>query len=317
MSEEKISCPSCGQHIWCDTAWAGRSINCPACQKPFTIPHLTGTDPAPPPMPALRRAPSAPPPPPPAQRPAVPAGAAGETSGLAIAALVLSLLPCLAIGGIICGHLARGQIRRNPRLQGNGLAVAGLIIGYVSVGLTLLLAGIGFLNGAMVGWKRAMARSQQIQNERSFPTPDFPPPPDETPVVPIPPGPISGTIKGQPFNYTQAHFEPVVGTLNIEQGQGFAVEQSLTIFLSNRGGEGFANREWKITPTKNFGNPSIHMRWKEKGAIRAGVLMNDYEMSIKTGPNEKGVITGTFLLKAAGTTPVDLKGNFTVPAASR
>ena len=317
MSEAKIFCPSCGQHILCDTAWAGRSINCPACQNPFTIPHLTGTAPAPPPLPALRRAPSAPPPPQPAYRPAVPAAQAGETSGLAIAALVLSLLPCLAIGGVICGHLARGQIRRNPLLRGSGLALAGLIIGYASLALTLLAVGIPFVNGVRVGMKRAKERSQQIQTGRSFPTPNFPPPTEETREVPIPSGPISGTIQGQPFKYTRAKFEPVVGTLNIEQGEGFAVEQSLTIFLSNRGGEGFANREWKITPTKNFGNPSIHLRWKENSAIRAGVLMNNYEMAIKTGPNEKGVINGTFLLKATGPTAVDLKGNFTVPAPSR
>ncbi len=319
MSEEKISCPNCGQHILCDTAWAGRAINCPACQQAFTIPHLAAAEPAPPPMPALRRAPSSapPPPPPPAHRPPVPAAGAGETSGLAIAALVLSLLPCLAIGGIICGHLARGQIRRNPSIRGSGLALAALIIGYLSLGVTLIFAGIGFANGVIVGFKRARERSQQIQAGRNFPTPNFSPSPGAMPNLPIPAGAISGTIQGQPFKYTKAHFEPLIGTLEIRQDEGSTTHQSLIIFLSNRGGEGFANREWKITPNKNFGNPSIHLRWKENGADRAGVLMNDYEMSIKTGPNEKGVITGTFLLKAAGTTPVDLKGNFTVPAASR
>jgi hypothetical protein len=38
-----------------------------------------------------------------------------------------------AIAGIVCGHLALSRIKANPELQGHGLAMAGLIIGYVAV----------------------------------------------------------------------------------------------------------------------------------------------------------------------------------------
>lgn len=60
----------------------------------------------------------------------------GKTEPLAIFSLVLSVLGlfCCAlftgIPGIICGHLALSKIEKNPGLEGRGLAVAGLVIGY-------------------------------------------------------------------------------------------------------------------------------------------------------------------------------------------
>jgi hypothetical protein len=63
---------------------------------------------------------------------------ARPTNGLAIAALVCGIAAfatgITCIPAIICGHMARGQIRRTGE-QGDGLAVAGLILGYVSVAL--------------------------------------------------------------------------------------------------------------------------------------------------------------------------------------
>ena len=55
-----------------------------------------------------------------------------RTSGLAIASLVLVLAlgPVGCIPAIICGHLALRRISKEPTLQGRGLALAGLIIGY-------------------------------------------------------------------------------------------------------------------------------------------------------------------------------------------
>ncbi|GAA4830094.1 hypothetical protein GCM10023201_17200 [Actinomycetospora corticicola] len=68
-------------------------------------------------------------------------GYPAPTNGLAIASLVLSLLGLVvgitAIGGVICGHIARGQIRQRGE-GGDGLALAGLIIGYILIGLFVL-----------------------------------------------------------------------------------------------------------------------------------------------------------------------------------
>jgi Domain of unknown function (DUF4190) len=69
-----------------------------------------------------------------------------KTNGLAIASLICSIVFCFGITpilGIIFGFVARGQIKNSGGAQkGNGLAVAGIIIG--CVGLLLWLAYIVF-----------------------------------------------------------------------------------------------------------------------------------------------------------------------------
>ena len=45
----------------------------------------------------------------------------------------------LAIAAIVAGHMARGQIRREPQ-DGDGMALAGLILGYANLVFALLLA---------------------------------------------------------------------------------------------------------------------------------------------------------------------------------
>ena len=73
-----------------------------------------------------------------------------QTSALAITSLVSgilgwTLLPFLgALVAIITGHMARGEIRRSPAtLDGDGMAIAGLVLGYAMLALSLL--GIVFL----------------------------------------------------------------------------------------------------------------------------------------------------------------------------
>jgi hypothetical protein len=63
-----------------------------------------------------------------------------KTCGLAIASLVFSLVgPITCIPAVVCGHLALRKIRSEPGLRGYGLALAGLIIGYIVFGLSLVL----------------------------------------------------------------------------------------------------------------------------------------------------------------------------------
>ena len=86
-----------------------------------------------------------------------------QTSVLAVISLVFgilgwTLLPFLGgIVAVICGHLARGEIRRTPdQLEGDGMAVAGLVLGYASLvlGLLFLLAIFLFFGGLV--WFAAM-----------------------------------------------------------------------------------------------------------------------------------------------------------------
>ena len=81
---------------------------------------------------------------------------ARTTSPLAVVSLVTGLLSWVilplvgALVAIVCGHMARGEIRRDPdRLDGDGLALAGLILGWVNIALMVLtvLAILLFFGG--------------------------------------------------------------------------------------------------------------------------------------------------------------------------
>ncbi len=61
-----------------------------------------------------------------------------RTNTLAIVSFVSSFV--ISIVGIVTGHMALRQIRRSGE-GGRGLAIAGLVIGYVFVGLTVLFVG--------------------------------------------------------------------------------------------------------------------------------------------------------------------------------
>ncbi|MBS7455641.1 DUF4190 domain-containing protein [Coralloluteibacterium stylophorae] len=82
-----------------------------------------------------------------------------RTSGLAVASLVSgilgwTILPLIgALVAVVTGHLARGEIRREPdRYEGDGLAVAGLVLGWAALALAVLgtLAVLLFFGG--VAW---------------------------------------------------------------------------------------------------------------------------------------------------------------------
>ena len=69
-----------------------------------------------------------------------------KNSALAIASLVLGILSltCLwllsAVPAVICGHLAYSRIKRSDgALEGTGLALAGLITGYISIAISLIM----------------------------------------------------------------------------------------------------------------------------------------------------------------------------------
>lgn len=69
-----------------------------------------------------------------------------RTSSTAIASLVSGILAWImlpiigALVAVICGHVARAEIRRMPpgSIEGDGMAVAGLILGWLQLGLALL-----------------------------------------------------------------------------------------------------------------------------------------------------------------------------------
>ena len=69
-----------------------------------------------------------------------------RTSSLAIVSLIFGILayvflPFLgALIAVICGHSARSEIRRAPpgAIEGDGLALAGLILGWIQLAFTAI-----------------------------------------------------------------------------------------------------------------------------------------------------------------------------------
>jgi hypothetical protein len=79
------------------------------------------------------------------QPPAQATGRPTPTSGLATASLIfgilgLTLLPTLgSVAAVVLGYMAKSEINSSAgQLEGNGLAMAGLVLGYIGLGLTLL-----------------------------------------------------------------------------------------------------------------------------------------------------------------------------------
>ena len=75
-----------------------------------------------------------------------------QTSSLAVVSLVAGILgwtqlPFLgSVAAVVTGHMARSEIRRAPdRLEGDGLAIAGLVLGYLSIAIGILFLAAIFL----------------------------------------------------------------------------------------------------------------------------------------------------------------------------
>ncbi len=111
---------SAQDHIW----YQGMASWMPVAQSPLAGPVVPGT--APVPNAILPVAPTA--------KYAVPALICGCLS------LVCSIFTSIA--AIILGHKALSEIKRNPGMQGHGMALAGLIIGYVMTAFSILYFAI-------------------------------------------------------------------------------------------------------------------------------------------------------------------------------
>ncbi len=86
-----------------------------------------------------------------------------QTSTLAIVSLVAgllgwTLLPMVGcIAAIITGHMARAEIRREPeRLEGDGLAITGLILGWLGIAVSVLAVVVIFMLFGGLAWFAAM-----------------------------------------------------------------------------------------------------------------------------------------------------------------
>jgi len=166
----KFPC-ECGAALSVPDDWAGRQVRCSRCGKVTVVPapasaqpQVVGAEPVSQAGPASgdvvevgqQNVLSGPGDRPSGETPQVSAPVAQTTSGYAIASFVLGLAGCGcafvgSLVAIVLGHVALAEIKKSEgRLGGRGLAIAGLVLGYVGlaawivycIGLTLLLVGL-------------------------------------------------------------------------------------------------------------------------------------------------------------------------------
>ena len=131
-------CPHCQQKMTAPTGGAGRTERCSQCGTSVEVPCLDRlASPTMAPIPSIRQV-------------VVQIAPRSGVSGLGVAALVLGLvalvfvwIPVLGllagIPAVICGHVSLSRIKRNQFLTGRGLAIAGLITGYVGTVCSLVV----------------------------------------------------------------------------------------------------------------------------------------------------------------------------------
>jgi len=223
-----------------------------------------------------------------------------RTSGLAITSLILAIFGCFgvtAIAAVICGHVARKRIKSDPSLTGGGLALAGLIIGYVMIVFAAFF-GTLFTIGFVKGFREARMQMNQSSHVES------------TSLVEIPDDSVSGHIDGDSFTYSKATLSKNMGLLSISDGEDFIADREVKIFLFPKPGESLENRTWKIDPETTGSVPHVHLRWEENGAFKTDSMVSGYQMELTTGAIEDGIVTGSIELKITGEVSAELKGNF-------
>jgi Domain of unknown function (DUF4190)/Domain of unknown function (DUF1707) len=72
---------------------------------------------------------------------------AAKTNGVAVASMVFGIIPFFGgIPAVILGHVARSQIKQTGE-RGDGMAVAGLVLGYLWISFWVLLLIVGLAHG--------------------------------------------------------------------------------------------------------------------------------------------------------------------------
>jgi hypothetical protein len=146
LEEGGIFCPNCGTRVVRTSSAGAATVMLPSNQAPTASPppYVSETPPAytPPVSQPTLLAPQQPY----APSPFYSASVAPTTSTAAVISLIMGILSWCGLvfigtfGAIIAGHMARREIQNsNGQVSGNGLALAGLILGYLNLALLLLM----------------------------------------------------------------------------------------------------------------------------------------------------------------------------------
>jgi hypothetical protein len=208
--------------------------------------------------------------------------------------------------GIICGHLAKARFRRDPSLKGQGLATAGLILGYLILVLeagTVSVKVWSFSHAVKQGFDHAretLATNDFITLATNVPAadeagPSAPTtletnlPPATLPVaaaaavawttnldeMTVPEHPVSGQLHGVDFTLKRAMFRP--GTLRMITENGLALEV-LGLAKSPEG------QSYEISPADEGAHPRVRITWNEAGVVQTLKFSQGYTMKLTFSP---------------------------------
>jgi Domain of unknown function (DUF4190) len=329
MSEFIFPCPACGQNISCDPAHAGTEIICPLCHANVIAPQETVKETI---MPAEVPVETDAPPPWTGYN-ATTVETTRRTSRVAIASLICSLsslITCIGwLPGIICGHLAKSRIRRNPSLKGGNFATAGLIIGYSIILLETGMAGtyICRLSNAMKqGWKNVsqeLATNPVVVTTTQSGVTNATDPMQVTTTtntqpadvgwladlngVAFPDHPVSGKIHGHDFNFRTALFKN--GGLKISAADGMYVE------IPHGLGAAIEGQSYDFKPDDDGADPHVKLGWQDDAVVQSATFSKGYSLKLQFGNIVKRKISAKIYLCLPDDSKSYLAGQFEVRIA--
>lgn len=340
MSAFKFACPSCAQQVSADSGDAGSTVVCPNCQSQLLVPQppafASGE------LPVAQRLAPPPPPPPPLSPPGAaisPPPRPARNSGLAVASLICSIgsfffIPLGFIPGIICGHMARKRMEQDPSLGGAGLAKAGLIVGYVSLGLHVLIgiALVAFF--AVFATRIAQAARQGSPQSTTQQTPSDTQGTDDSKLqrqapadlepdsagwtlklgdASVPDAKVSGRIHNQPFTMDNVQLDQ--GWLKFRKGSGFFADLEMDVVPFIQKPEELYGRTFKIEPGTTGMKPHIWLHWKSGGNSlpQQASFMTGYMLKLELGQPQNGKVPGKIYLCVPDATKSFIRGTFELP----
>ena len=254
----------------------------------------------------------------------VPVRAVYRTSGLAVASLVCSLssaILCVGwIPGIICGHLARAAIRRDPSLTGKSLATTGLIISYATVIVTVGLAALVLVsatrvNEAFRGTKGLLATNQptytpatlietQTHSNATEQIPSTGPGwTMDVKDAQIPADPVTGEIHGSTFECKRVIYRN--GNLKFLSADGS--------FLMIHGvGASIEGNNFEFPSTDGSDALRIEIAWKADNHNQTESFQDGYAMELKFDAANKRKVPGQIYLCLPDDSKSYIAGTFAV-----
>ena len=123
--------------------------------------------------------------------------------------------------------------------------------------------------------------------------------------------PAAGQIAGLPFTVEKATLKD--GILTLRQGSEFFADREVAIFLFLKDGENPAGRKWQIAASKDFGQPHVHLSWRDgsQSLPKTKIFMNDYQLHLEFEPGAKGALTGKIVLTTPDERKSTVNGIFT------